>query len=148
MSEHHFIVDVSTEFIKREKEKARALRKTRWWQLKISKGQCYYCGATVPPNELTMDHIVPLIRGGRSTKSNIVPACKDCNNKKKMDAAGIPSLEELIEMAQLEGVKFVACKMTVDMMELKESDFIDGVSIQTAEEYLKHAINCQINMFI
>jgi peroxiredoxin family protein len=68
--------------------------------------------------------------------------------KKKMDAAGIPSLEELIEMAQLEGVKFVACKMTVDMMELKESDFIDGVSIQTAEEYLKHAINCQINMFI
>ncbi|MEJ5299559.1 MAG: DsrE/DsrF/DrsH-like family protein [Thermodesulforhabdaceae bacterium] len=68
--------------------------------------------------------------------------------KKKMDAAGIPSLEELIEMAQMEGVKFVACKMTVDMMELKESDFIDGVSIQTAEEYLKHASKCQINMFI
>jgi 5-methylcytosine-specific restriction protein A len=83
MNKYYFIVDVSPEFIKREKEKARALRKTRWWQRKISKGQCYYCGDTVPPNELTMDHIVPLIRGGRSTKSNIVPACKDCNNKKK-----------------------------------------------------------------
>ncbi len=30
-----------------------------------------------------MDHIVPIARGGKSTKGNIVPACKDCNNKKK-----------------------------------------------------------------
>jgi 5-methylcytosine-specific restriction enzyme A len=32
---------------------------------------------------LTMDHLVPLIRGGRSTKGNLVPACKPCNTKKK-----------------------------------------------------------------
>ena len=30
-----------------------------------------------------MDHLIPLVRGGKSTKGNIVPACKDCNNKKK-----------------------------------------------------------------
>jgi 5-methylcytosine-specific restriction protein A len=30
-----------------------------------------------------MDHVVPLTRGGKSTKGNLVPACKDCNNKKK-----------------------------------------------------------------
>ncbi len=30
-----------------------------------------------------MDHIVPLIRGGKTTKGNVVPACKACNNKKK-----------------------------------------------------------------
>lgn len=30
-----------------------------------------------------MEHIVPLIRGGKSSKVNIVPACKECNNKKK-----------------------------------------------------------------
>ena len=30
-----------------------------------------------------MDHIIPIIRGGKSTKNNIAPACKDCNNKKK-----------------------------------------------------------------
>jgi 5-methylcytosine-specific restriction endonuclease McrA len=84
MSENYFfIMDVSPEFIKKEKEKARALRKTRWWQRKISAGRCYYCGAIVAPGELTMDHIVPLARGGRSTKNNIVPACKDCNSKKK-----------------------------------------------------------------
>lgn len=69
--------------IAREKAKARALRKTHWWQRKIAPGICYYCGNRVGPQNLTMDHIVPLSRGGRSSKGNIVPACKDCNNKKK-----------------------------------------------------------------
>jgi len=68
--------------------------------------------------------------------------------KRMMDKANIPSLEEIFEMAQLEGVKFVACRMTVDMMGLKEEDFIDGIEIKTAEEYLKVAKECQINMFI
>ena len=68
--------------------------------------------------------------------------------KKMMDKANIPSAEELLEMAQLEGVKFVACKLTVDMMGLKQQDFIDGVEIKTAEEYLRVAKQCQINMFI
>ncbi len=31
-----------------------------------------------------MDHLVPLGRGGKSVKGNLVPACKDCNNKKKI----------------------------------------------------------------
>jgi len=30
-----------------------------------------------------MDHIVPMSRGGKSTRGNVVPACKACNNKKK-----------------------------------------------------------------
>ncbi len=36
-----------------------------------------------PPKELTLDHIVPVARGGRSTRNNCVPACKECNNRKK-----------------------------------------------------------------
>ena len=30
-----------------------------------------------------MDHLIPIIRGGKSVQGNLVPACKDCNNKKK-----------------------------------------------------------------
>ena len=30
-----------------------------------------------------MDHLVPLVRGGKSTKGNLAPACKRCNNQKK-----------------------------------------------------------------
>ena len=69
--------------IRREKAKARALRKTRWWQQKIGKGECHYCGKKVPPGELTMDHLLPLARGGRSVKNNIVACCKLCNTHKK-----------------------------------------------------------------
>lgn len=71
------------EFIKREKIKARKLKNTKWWRKKIEKGLCYYCGRKVPPKELTMDHKIPLSCGGTSERLNLVPACKDCNAKKK-----------------------------------------------------------------
>jgi len=78
-----FLVEVPPGHVRKEKEKARALRKTQWWQRRIAKGRCHYCGASVPPRDLTMDHVVPLVRGGRTTKGNVVPCCKECNNKKK-----------------------------------------------------------------
>jgi len=77
-----FIIEISDEEIRREKEKARALRKTRWWQNRLARGKCHYCGATFPPSELTMDHLVPIVRGGRSTQGNVVVACKECNSRK------------------------------------------------------------------
>jgi 5-methylcytosine-specific restriction endonuclease McrA len=79
----YFISPVSDAEIKKEREKARALRNSTWWIRRLAQGICHYCGRTFLPRELTMDHIVPVIRGGRSTKGNIVPACKDCNSKKK-----------------------------------------------------------------
>ena len=69
--------------IKKEKEKARRLRRSQWWYNKLQAGVCYYCNHQVGRDQLTMDHVVPLIRGGKSRKGNIVAACKECNNKKK-----------------------------------------------------------------
>jgi 5-methylcytosine-specific restriction protein A len=74
---------VSEEQLRREKEKARRLRQSAWWARRIQKGKCHYCGREVGKNALTMDHVVPLSRGGKSSKGNLVPACKACNNKKK-----------------------------------------------------------------
>ncbi len=70
-------------FIRTERAKARDLRKSRWWQQKTASGKCYYCGQLVTFKELTMDHLIPLSRGGRSSKKNLVPCCKKCNTKKK-----------------------------------------------------------------
>ena len=67
----------------REKEKARALRSTRWWKNRLAAGRCHWCGGIFPPDELTMDHIVPLVRGGQSSRGNVVATCKECNNRKK-----------------------------------------------------------------
>lgn len=79
----YFIIEVSDQEIKREKDKARELRKSQWWKNRIGRGICHWCGGEFPPDELTMDHIVPIVRGGKSTRGNVVPACKECNNKKK-----------------------------------------------------------------
>lgn len=69
--------------VRKEKAKAREIRQSQWWKNQKGKGVCYYCKKKFPPQELTMDHKVPIIRGGKSTKNNIVPCCKECNNKKK-----------------------------------------------------------------
>ena len=78
------LIDADPEHVRREREKARELRKSGWWQRRVQKGICAYCGKQFPPKLLTMDHVVPVARGGRSVKGNVVPCCKECNNKKKL----------------------------------------------------------------
>lgn len=67
--------------------------------------------------------------------------------KGKIEKAQVPTIPDLLEMAMFEGVKFVACKMTVDMMGLKQDDFIEGVTIQAAEDFLKHAKDCKVLLY-
>ena len=69
--------------VKKEREKARELRNSDWWKNLLAKGECYYCHNKFAADELTMDHIVPVARGGKSTRGNIVACCKECNNRKK-----------------------------------------------------------------
>ncbi|MBE0425237.1 MAG: HNH endonuclease [Nitrospirae bacterium] len=78
-----FITNITEEEIRKEKTKAQRLRKSQWWKRRCAKGFCYFCRKKMSPKELTMDHVVPLVRGGKSIKGNVVPACKECNNKKK-----------------------------------------------------------------
>ena len=71
------------EHVARERKKARELRRSAWWRSLLDRGVCHYCGKKFRPEELSMDHVVPVSRGGRSVKGNIVPCCKECNNRKK-----------------------------------------------------------------
>ena len=75
--------DIPEEQLRRERQKARELRRTQWWRNRIATGRCHYCGTRCAPAELTLDHVVPLVRGGRSTRGNCVPACKECNTRKR-----------------------------------------------------------------
>ncbi len=78
-----FVPAASDAELRREKERARALRRTGWWKRRIADGVCHYCGRRVGARALTADHVVPLIRGGRSVRGNMVPACKECNARKQ-----------------------------------------------------------------
>ncbi len=44
--------------------------------------QCVYCGNNYEINELTIDHVKPKSNGGESIASNLVPACRTCNQGK------------------------------------------------------------------
>jgi len=78
-----FIAVADGEHLRRERARARELRRSQWWKRQRATGLCHYCGERFAPDLLTMDHVVPIVRGGRSTKGNVVPSCKDCNSKKK-----------------------------------------------------------------
>ncbi len=67
--------------------------------------------------------------------------------KKQIDKADLPSLAELQEMAQLEGVELVACKMSIDMFELDESALVDGVIVWNADDFMSYARKCAVCLF-
>lgn len=58
--------------------------------------QCFYCGRKFSPDDLTLDHFVPLIEGGGTTRANIVAACRTCNSAK-----GIKMPSEILEQLSL-----------------------------------------------
>ncbi|MCB0363258.1 MAG: HNH endonuclease [Bdellovibrionales bacterium] len=68
---------------KREKAKARELRQSQWWRQQLGSGKCHYCDGHFAKSELTMDHKVPIVRGGVTSKKNVVVACRPCNQEKK-----------------------------------------------------------------
>lgn len=54
------------------------------WQciLDASEGQCDYCGSMVGVDNLTIEHMTPLVRGGSNTVDNVAAVCWDCNVRK------------------------------------------------------------------
>lgn len=70
--------------------------------------QCQYCGVKCRPGAITIDHVVPRMRGGKTVWTNVVAACHTCNRKKgsrSLDDTGMilmkaprrPAWRELID---------------------------------------------------
>jgi len=68
--------------------------------------------------------------------------------RKVMNDKNIDSLEELIKKAQENGVRIVACAMSMDVMGIKKEELIDGVEIGGVANYLGAAENSDVNLFI
>ena len=51
-------------------------------------------------------------------------------------------------MAQIEGVELIVCRMTLDMMELDESELLAGTIVWSVEEFIKYAKECKVCMYI
>ncbi|GGD48412.1 DsrE/DsrF/DrsH-like family protein [Paenibacillus nasutitermitis] len=64
---------------------------------------------------------------------------------KKHNAMTLP---QLIELAQEQGVKLVACTMTMDLLGLQQDELIDGLEYAGVATYLGDAANAKVNLFI
>jgi 5-methylcytosine-specific restriction endonuclease McrA len=60
------------------------------------RGICHYCGEHFAQEDLTIDHIVPVARGGRSTRGNMVVCCRSCNQSKSC----LTPAEQLLNMLE------------------------------------------------
>jgi 5-methylcytosine-specific restriction enzyme A len=79
----HLLIAADPDDMEQERRKAKQLKKTGWWKNRIGEGKCYYCAEQHHPKSLTMDHMTPLVRGGKTTKGNCVPTCAKCNQLKE-----------------------------------------------------------------
>lgn len=68
--------------------------------------------------------------------------------KKKMKDKGVASVEELRELCQEAEVKLIACQMTVDLFDLNQADFIDGVEYAGAAAFFEFAGQSDICLYI
>lgn len=64
---------------------------------------------------------------------------------KKHNALTLP---QLIELAQEQGVKLVACTMTMDLLGLQQEELIDGLAYAGVAAYLGDASDAKVNLFI
>jgi peroxiredoxin family protein len=60
--------------------------------------------------------------------------------------ANVPSVPELAAMAQELGVKMIACQMTMDVMSLKEEDFMNGIEVGGAATFIDFAKDANISL--
>ena len=56
----------------------------------------------------------------------------------KMERKDIPFIEDMLQMAQFEGVRLLACKTSADLFDLGKEDFLEGVEIMLASDFMKH----------
>ncbi|MFX3632714.1 MAG: DsrE/DsrF/DrsH-like family protein [Candidatus Pristimantibacillus sp.] len=60
--------------------------------------------------------------------------------------ANVPSIPEMVAMAQDLGVKIIACQMTMDVMSLTKEDFIDGIEVGGAVTFLDFAKDANVSL--
>ncbi|MGQ9824312.1 MAG: DsrE/DsrF/DrsH-like family protein [Desulfotomaculales bacterium] len=65
-----------------------------------------------------------------------------------MKRKNVASLPELIETAREQGVKLVACTMSMDVMGIREEELIDGLEFAGVASYLGEADEANVNLFI
>ena len=92
------------------------------------------------PMPVPMPVMVQMLPGMESMASMMM--------KNKMKSKGVASLQELRDICIESDVKFIACQMTVDLFDYKNSDFIKNIEFGGAATFMKFAGESDVSLFI
>ena len=81
------------------------------------------------------------------SKMNFAGAGSPMMRRATKDAGGM-SLEELFDSAREQGVKFVACTLSMDILGFTKEELIDDVEFEGVAAYLGHADEANVHLFI
>lgn len=98
---------------------------------------CMYCGERFQRRDLSRDHVVPFHQGGEDKWSNVVTACKRCNNHKAgrtPEQAGLKLLAVPFVPTHAEYVYLQARAVLADQMEFLKAHFPRRSRLRTADE--------------
>jgi len=97
-----------------------------------------------------------MIRPGKLRELQYYPTGVDPSDKRvaeysaelreRMGQKDIPYVEDMLEMAQLEGVRFLACKTSADLFDLEQKDFVEGVEVMLAADFMKQAAGSDLHL--
>ncbi len=93
---------------------------TRYNLFKRDGHECQYCGTN---KDLTLDHVVPKSKGGKSTWTNLVTACKHCNAKKgdySLDQAGLKLAKHPVKPSYIMFLKTAAGRLQTNWFKYLE----------------------------
>ncbi len=65
-----------------------------------------------------------------------------------MKKGGAPTIPALLEMARQNGVRLIACQMSMDVLGIKKADLIDGLEFAGAGTFLDYAADADITLFV
>ena len=65
-----------------------------------------------------------------------------------MNKKGVDSLESLRQQAIDNGVEFIACQMSMDVMGISRDELLDNVTVGGVATYMDRAEQANVNLFI
>lgn len=96
---------------------------------KRSQDKCFYCGKKLKKKTKTVDHRIPLSKGGKTVKENLKPSCMECNSEKnemlpiefaayRLKALGLFSLDESNTHKRIKGNDFFNAKLNGELIKV------------------------------
>lgn len=94
---------------------------------------CLYCGGHFSAHDLSRDHVIPIVKGGRDNWTNVVTACKQCNSNKggrTPEQANMPLLAVPFQPTYVEYVFLQGRSILADQMEFLSAHFPRSSSLR------------------